>query len=191
MGAHIQGRQGMFHRTLTVFGAVLLAACAQALAIDSPPLDAATSASEASARELLDKLAGRWVLTGDIAGQSTVHDVDAGWSLQNNYVRISETSRELGDNGLPIYEATIFIGWLKDRYVCVWLDNTEVASGDITCSGATAPDSIPFEFRDREGTLIFTNTFSYERNDDTWEWRMANIRDGKAETFGIVSLRRK
>jgi hypothetical protein len=111
--------------------------------------------------------------------------------LQGNYVRISEVSRQRGDDGQPIYEATVFVGWLRDHYVCIWLDNTEVASGEVTCSAADAQDSIPFEFRDAQGSLVFTNTFAYHRADDTWEWRMDNIRNGAATPFARVTLRRR
>lgn len=186
----------MFRRTLIALGAVLLlVACAQTRAVDAhDPLDAATGVPDpegSAPRELLNRLVGRWVLNGVIAGQSTVHDVDAAWVLQRNYVRIREISREKNDDGQPMYEATIFVGWAKDRYVCFWLDNTEVASGDVACTAADAPDLIPLQFRDRKGALIFTNDFSYNRADDAWEWRMANVRNGEADPFGTVSLRRR
>jgi hypothetical protein len=142
---------------------------------------------------MLGRLVGRWVLTGTIAGRSTVHDVEADWVLQRNYVRLSEISRERRDNGQPIYEATIFVGWAEGprHYVCFWLDNTEVASGDVTCSAANAQDAIALEFRDAQGALIFTNTFLYHPDGDTWEWRMDNIRENVAAPFGRVSLRRR
>jgi hypothetical protein len=141
---------------------------------------------------MLERMIGRWVLTGEIAGAATVHDVEATWALQSNYVRITEVSRERGENGLPAYEATIFVGWLAsaDRYVCVWLDNTEVASGEVTCLAPQAADAIPFEFRDRQGDLIFTNTFSYDRTDDSWQWRMVNTTEGREDVFGVVTLHR-
>lgn len=185
----------MLRRPLMGLGALLLTACAQTHAKDSPPsLDSATNVpnqGSSLSQEMLSRLVGRWVLTGVIAGQSTVHDVQAAWVLQRNYVRISEISREKSDNGQPVYEAEVFVGWLKDHYVCIWLDNTEVASGEVTCSAANVPDSIPLEFRDAKGALVFTNTFVYNRAHDTWEWRMANIRDGDAHPFGAVTLSRR
>jgi hypothetical protein len=119
-----------------------------------------------------------------------VHDVEAAWVLQGNYVRITEVSRERDDNGRPAYEAIVFVGWLDDHYVCTWLDNTEVASGEVACAAAPTADAIPFEFRDAQGALIFTNTFAYNRAEDTWEWRLDNIRDGAADPFARVTLRR-
>lgn len=185
----------MLRRMLMVLAMGFATACAQASAIDGrAPLETATSvpvAGSAQAHEMLNRLVGRWTLTGVIAGQSAVHDVEAQWVLQQTYLRISETSRERSESGLPAYEATIYVGWLQDHYVCIWLDNTEVASGDVTCSATPATDAIPFEFRDAQGALIITNTFTYHRAADAWEWRMDNIRDGEAEVFGNVSLQRQ
>jgi hypothetical protein len=180
----------MFRRFLIAMGTMLLIGCAQTQTLrTSPPDEPAASASRSDA--MLNKLVGSWQLTGTIAGQGAVHDVDAEWTLQRNYVRINEVSREKGDNGLPAYQATILIGWLDDHYVCFWFDNTEVASGDVTCRAAETSDSLPFEFRDAEGDLIFTNTFTYDGANDTWRWRLDNIQDGASEMFGDVTLRRE
>ncbi len=173
----------MLHRMTGLLAAFVLTLC-------TPAAATAQDSGNAPAPELLGKLVGRWVLTGTIAGGNTVHDVRAEWVLQGKYMRISEASRERDANGQPQYEATIYVGWLRDRYVCIWLDNTEVASGDVTCSAAPAPDSIPFEFRDRQGALSFVNRFVYHADDDSWEWQMDNIRDGRPVPFGRVRLRR-
>lgn len=179
----------MVRQLLTALAAALLISCAHAQAPDAPA-EANASAADRPAPDLLDRLVGQWVLTGTIAGQDTVHDVQAEWVLQQTYVRISEVSSERDESGRPVYEAIVFVGWLNDHYVCLWLDNTEVASGEITCAAAAAPDSIPFEFRDAQGALIFTNTFSYHRADDTWNWLMVNTDGETLETFAEVTLRR-
>lgn len=119
--------------------------------------------------------------------------MNAVWVLQHNYVRITEVSRERDAAGRPQYEAVIYIGWLDNagRVVCYWFDNTEVATPGVTCSAAQAGDTIPFEFRDTQGGLIFFNTFSYDRNADTWQWNLENLRGEDRETFGLVTLRRR
>jgi hypothetical protein len=193
----VVGEGHMFRRVLTILGAILLAGAAHADAIDASDgtKGAASASAQASptSQEMLSRLVGRWVLTGTIAGEKTVHDVEATWVLQRNYVRINETSREKDGAGQPKYEATIFVGWLEkaNRYVCIWLDNTEVASGEVSCYASQMADSIPLEFRDANGTLIFTNTFVYHRAEDAWEWKMANVRDGQTDVFGMVWLRRR
>ena len=50
---------------------------------------------------LLDRLAGRWVLTGTIAGKPTTHDVVAEWVMEDQYLRIHEVSRELNPKSEP------------------------------------------------------------------------------------------
>lgn len=171
------------HRVTAMLAAFVLSLCAPAAATMQ-------DRGNVAAPDLLDRLVGHWVLTGTIAGQNTVHDVEASRVLQGNYVRISETSRERDAHGRPQYEANIYVGWLRDHYICVWLDNTEVASGEITCAAAPAPDAIPFEFRDRAGALNFVNRFVYHRADDSWEWQMDNIRGGQPVPFARVRLRR-
>jgi hypothetical protein len=187
----------MLRHTLIALGTLLLTACAHVNAAGSAHAQEAAASVPAPGssrpQEMLSRLVGRWVLTGTIAGQSTVHDVEADWALQGNYVRLSEISRERGDNGQPIYEATVFIGWAEGahRYVCIWLDNTEVASGGVTCSAADAQDAIPLEFRDAQGTLILTNTFLYDADSGAWEWRIDNVRGNAVTPFARVSLRRR
>ena len=180
----------MLRQILIALGALAFLASAQtrdsAAAFETAPAASVHAA-------LMDKLTGHWVLTGEIAGQSTVHDVDAEWVLQGNYVRLTETARERGANGAPLYEATVFVGWLESahHYVCLWLDNTEVASGEVTCVAAETAAALPFEFRDAHGALMFTTTFVYHAESDSWDWRMDNIRNGAPTPFARVHLVRR
>ena len=185
----------MFRRILVTFALGCLAACAQAglttaHSLREPP---ATGAAAGSPQELMSKLVGRWVLRGTIAHQNVVHDVEATWHLQGNYVRINEISRERGDNGGARYEATIYVGWLESahRYACIWLDNTEVASGDVTCTTASAQDSMSFEFRDARGALLIATTFVYHVANDTWDWRIDNVSGGHVTPFAALTMHRR
>lgn len=185
----------MLRGILIALTALCLSGCASQSVATHTALETTSRALDdipAASRQMLERMIGRWVLTGEIAGQAATHDVEADWVLQGKYVRITEVSRESGDDGLPAYEATIFVGWLAsaDRYVCLWLDNTEVASGEVTCLAPQAPDAISFEFRDAQGALIFTNTFSYDAAHDAWRWRMVNTSEGRQDLFGDVTLRR-
>ena len=62
---------------------------------------------------LLDKMTGRWVLTGTIAKRSTTHDVDIDWVLNRQYIRIHELSRDKDASGGIGYEAWIYIVWIQ------------------------------------------------------------------------------
>src|SRR5579863_6787257 len=107
--------------------------------------------------DLLDHLAGKWVLQGAIAGQKTVHDVDAQWVLEHQYLSIHEVSREKTARGVPTYEANVFIGWDQKlaQYVCVWLDTYGGMSPESFAGARRHGDEIPFIFK---GTDSATHT---------------------------------
>ena len=131
-------------------------------------LPSAAPAQLATQGTVLDHLAGDWVMTGTIAGDEVVHDVDADWVLAGHYLRFHDFSREREANGDRAYEATVFIGWDAEtgRFVCLWLDVTGgegLASGVL---GYAAPvgDTIPWVFD--VGEYAIHNTFVYHRDDD-------------------------
>ncbi len=141
---------------------------------------------------LLDRLVGDWVLKGELAGKQTVHDVRAGWVLNERYVRLDEVSRDRDAQGRPAYMASIYIGWepRSRTYSCIWLDSTAVAAGGSSCTARPLPDRIPFVFTDRAGTVNFANTFVYDSRKDRWEWQLDDIANGKHTPFGRVVLTR-
>jgi hypothetical protein len=188
----------MFRQIITILALCALNACAHGAALGSERGASLTSGSVAAAGraespELMGRLVGDWVLEGTIAGQNVVHDVNADWALQGNYIRISEVARETGDNGLPAYEAIIYVGWLAsaDHFVCLWLDNTEVASGRVTCRAAPAPDAFAFEFRNENGALMIATTFTYHRDTDSWSWQIDNVEGGARTRFADLTLHRR
>jgi len=73
---------------------------------------AASTAAAQGARppdELLDRMAGRWILEGTIAGKATTHDVDASRVLNGQYLQLHEVSRERDAQGRPAYEAFVYL----------------------------------------------------------------------------------
>ncbi len=142
-----------------------------------------------------EHLAGAWVLRGTIAGKATTHDVTAEWVLGHLYLRLHEISRERDEKGRPLYEAIVLIGrdTAASEYQCLWLDST--AGGGLTpqsiARGKRTGDSVPFLFREADGTVSFNNTFAYDKATDSWTWKMDNVRDGKSVPFGRVRLTRE
>jgi hypothetical protein len=141
---------------------------------------------------LLERLAGKWVLQGTIAGQTTTHDVDAEWVIDHHYLRLHEVSREKNAKGQPQYEATIYIAWNEPtkQFAAVWLDNY---GGLLPASvGLADPkeNEFPFIFKDDKGAVSFSNDFVYDAAADAWEWRMDNVVNGAAKPFGRVKLTR-
>ena len=142
---------------------------------------------------LLDHLAGRWVLGGEIAGKQTTHDVEAEWVLEHHYLRIHETSREKDAKGQPQYEAMVFVGQSNTAkaYTCVWLD--VFGGSSIESIGVAEPkdNTLPFVFKNEKDEVSFRNEFVYNPNADTWEWNMDNVSNGVAKPFGRVTLARR
>jgi len=162
-----------------------MVACAQALSAQSQSPDPL---------QLLDHLAGDWILTGTIAGKQTTHDVQAAWVLRREYLQIHEVSREKNANGEPAYEAIILVSWDANakQYACLWMDSTAggALTSPVTCRAAAAPDSIPFLFTLSPSESLHT-TFRYRRATDRWQWTIDDEKDGKMERFADVELARK
>ena len=163
-------------------------------------LAAALAATAASAQasgppgELLERLAGKWVLEGTMAGKSVTHDVDASPVLNGGYVQLHEVSREKDAQGRPAYEAIVYLTWEPSRgeYSCLWLDSTSNAgiTNGVTCRARPAGDELRLLFRYPAGN-VFHTTFAYDRKADTWEWKMDDEEKGRRVPFARVTLRRK
>ena len=147
---------------------------------------------------LLDHFAGRWVLTGTIAGKPTTRDVTAEWVLGDRYLRVNQVARERDASGHPTYQANVYIGRdpvTKER-TCVWLDSTPGGVDPQSLGRAPAAtasgDSIPFLFRYNDGSRMHT-TFIYDRLRDAWMWRLDEEPAGKSDVrrpFARVTLTR-
>lgn len=168
-------------RKVLLLGVALLGL--QPALADEPPFEDA----------LLDRLVGRWVLTGTIAGGDVTHDITADWVLGHQYLRLDEVSRETDAVGAPQYQATVFIGWDKPsgRYVCLWLDSTGGGglANDVFGHAEPKTDQLAFVFGDDAGRIH--NTFAYDSTSDTWTWAIDNEKSGERSPFARVSLARQ
>ena len=156
----------------------------------APAVSAQTLAERGT---VLDHLSGQWVMTGTIAGQQVVHDIAAEWVLGGHYLYIHELARERDENGMPAYEARVYIGWdaSSERLVCLWLDVT--GGGGLTPEGfgyGTAEgERIPFVWGEGTGSGIH-NTFTYQPEQDSWAWQIDNVHDGEISNFARLALHR-
>jgi hypothetical protein len=185
--------------------ALILAASVAALAgvstdPDSPkaaPNTAASAGDETlhpqAGRPLLERMIGKWVLRGTMAGGEATHDIDAEWVLNRGYVRLHEVSRDLGANGAPNYESLVFISWdqKSGEYSCLLLDS---GSGGISADsmGRAKPsrDTIPFLFKLSNGH-IFHTTLIYDGAPGTWRWLMDDEAGGQLHPFARLTLTKK
>lgn len=142
--------------------------------------------------QLLNHLAGNWVLEGALGGKHSTHDVTADWILNHEYLRFHEVSREQNKNGGPAYEAIVIISWedKTNEYTCLWLDNT--AGGGLSGPIARAKQdgrSIPFIFVLSPNESLQTS-FTYDNAADRWHLTIDDVKDGKSDRFGDVTLTR-
>lgn len=171
----------------------LLAACFLCLCFSLAAVSLAQQPATNAPLELLDHLAGQWVLQGTIAGKQTTHNVQADWVLKHEYLRLHEVSQEKDPKGDPAYEAIVFVSWdpKTQQYACLWLDST--AGGGLSAQGLAhgkkSGDSIPFLFTVSPSDSI-QNTFAYDRATDTWKWPIDDESNGKSERFADVKLSR-
>jgi hypothetical protein len=144
--------------------------------------------------QLLDHLAGDWVLTGTIAGKPTTHDVEARWVLRREYLQIHEVSREKDAKGEPAYEAIVLVSWdaKAGQYACLWMDSTAggALTSPVTCRATPSGDAIPFLFTLSPTERLHT-TFAYRKETDTWQWTIHDEANGKTKRFADVVLKRK
>lgn len=144
--------------------------------------------------ELLDRMAGNWLMSGTIGGNQITHDLVAEWVLGHQYLRFHEVAREVDSEGVPAYESIVFIGWHQptSRYTCLWLDVTGSGAQFPDATGYAEPgvDELAFVFDTGDESVIHT-TFTYEREADTWHWLIAIDRGAKQSIFARVSLIRQ
>jgi len=130
------------------------------------------------------------VLTGTILGKQTVHDVEASWVLNHQFVQLHEVSRETTVKGAPAYEALVFLGWdeKRQKYVAHWID---VFGGGFSLreDGLREKSSIPLVFKSEEGA--FYTTFVYESGSGDWEWTMDSEENGKTVPFARLRMAKR
>jgi len=141
---------------------------------------------------LVEHLAGQWILRGTIAGKPVVHDITAQWTLAHQYLEIREVSRETTADGLPAYQARIFIGWDQSKgiYDCVWLDDYGSISTQSLGYAPAAKTQMAFVFYDRDDPDSFHTTFSYDAVADRWAMNMDRASGGKLTAFARTILTR-
>ena len=137
---------------------------------------------------LLDSLTGHWLLTGEVMGQATTHEVDAAWVLNHQYVRLHEISREKNAAGLPQYEACVYIGWdtVKKQYIVHWID---VYGGGFSLRGTAEkkPSLIAMVFKAEDGSRFLTN-FIRDEAAHQWRWTMDSEKNGSTTPFARLKL---
>lgn len=146
----------------------LFALTVSALALtkeQTPPLD---SPHHIFQDELLDKMAGRWKLTGTIRGKSVEHAVETQWILNHQFLHVHEKDVATP----PAYEANVMIGYdnTSERYVAHWIDVGGGRFSETLGFGTRSGDQIEFVFEYPDGP--FRTTFHWLSDKKQWQWQM-------------------
>ena len=139
--------------------------------------------------DLLDHLAGKWQLTGQIAGRKATHQVEAEWVLNHQFLRIHERDSAPAVNGNSPYEAMVFVGRddMSERYVAHWMDIFGGRWSETLGYGTRTGDAIDFVFEYPDGP--FHTTFRWVEDKKQWEWKMrSHEKNGGWSDFGLMQL---
>jgi hypothetical protein len=148
-------------------------------------------AQQPSADMLLNHITGKWLLKGTIAGADIEHDITATWVLGHQYIELKETSRHKQADGMPDYDAMVFISRdnTKNQYDCLWLDNTSNSglANEIIAHAPVKPDTLAFLFKISDHSYFHT-TLSYNAANNCWHWLLTSDENGKMEVFADAMM---
>lgn len=149
-------------------------------------LTCGTSLAQAPPRDpFLDQLVGTWQASGTIGGDRIGYDVQAKWTLENNFLEI-----DLTDTAKVVqYMAHVYIGYdgRSERYVMHWLDNLGARFSETLGYGTLKDNTIAFRFEYPDGPFI--NALSYDRSSRSWTMHSTTKNSkGEWEVFGDVRL---
>jgi len=137
---------------------------------------------------LLEKITGKWTVSGDIGGEKIGYHFMAAWELNHQFIELS-----IADTALhPQYTAKVFIGYdcISERYVAHWLDNFGGRFSETLGYGCKTGNSIEFRFEYPDGPFI--NKFIYNNNKDSWQFH-TTTKNSKGDwvVFGDMYLQRE
>jgi hypothetical protein len=140
--------------------------------------------------DLLDKMAGRWKLTGTIRGHSVEHAVEAQWVLNHQFLQVHEKDTAPPPKGTgPAYEVNAMIGYdnTSERYVAHWIDVYGGRFSETLGYGTRSADQIEFIFEYPDGP--FHTTFHWIADKKQWQWQMRTKNSaGKWVDFANLTL---
>lgn len=141
--------------------------------------------------DLVDHMAGNWKVSGEILGQASHHEVHAEWALNHQFVVMHEKTAADAPPGERPYEAIWFLSYdtISERYVIHLLDVFGARYSETLGYGTRDGNALRFIFEYPDGP--FHTTFLWNRDADSWEWRMEQKdKNGKWSPFGDLKLTR-
>ena len=144
-----------------------------------------------SAADLLNKLVGRWDLTGQMGQTPLQQRVECHWVLGGLFVQLHFISVLPPPKGNTPYEALYHIGYNEHQgiYVLHLLDTFGVGTSCIVGIGKREGDSIPFVFEYEDGP--FTNRLSWDAGTETWTFEQTHLQGGAVHVFATKRMMRQ
>jgi hypothetical protein len=157
-----------------------------ALVVAATALHAQAPAA-AHADSLLERLVGRWRMTGSVRGKPVTYTMDAARTLQRSFVELHMTDVARP----PDYEARAFVGTdSTGRIIGHWLDRFGAAYSIPHATGGVRGDTLVMTFAYADGP--FRDTFVYHRGRDRWSIRMeSGDSTGAWRPFASYEVRRR
>jgi hypothetical protein len=141
--------------------------------------------------DLVDHLAGSWMLEGPVMGHVGHHDVQAEWVLNHQFLRIHEKTVANAPAGEHRYEATWFLGYdpVSERYILHLMDVFGARFSETLGYGTRDGNAIHFVFEYPDGP--FHTTFRWSPETNSWQWLMEQKnKEGKWTQFADLKLTR-
>ena len=141
--------------------------------------------------DLADRMAGTWILTGQVMGREAHHEVEAEWVLNHQFVRIHEKTAASAPASERRYEAIWFLGYdaVSERYVLHLMDVFGTRYSETLGYGTRNGNAIRFVFEYPDGPFHTTCRWSPETG--AWQWLLEQKdKDGKWTNFADFKLTR-
>lgn len=144
--------------------------------------------AQVPSRDLLNRLAGSWTMTGTVQKKHVQYYAEARWVLQNGFI-----SLHMKDTASPPeYEANLFIGLDPSKNQCVahWLDSFGGAGSRVVGLGPVTSDKVEIVYPYEEGR--FRNVFRYNSAKDEWSLVIESEgKDGQWSGFAQYIMKRR
>jgi len=139
--------------------------------------------------DLLDKLAGKWTISGSMMGRELLQECSGEWVLHHKFMRLDcRETRKPPLLGVQ-YESTMYVGCSSDsqRYVIHLLDI--FGGGDVLGFGSRTGQAIQFTWVSPDS--VIENTFTWDAKLGVWTSSIRQKdRSGQWYIFAEKKLRR-
>jgi hypothetical protein len=136
----------------------------------------------------LDRLQGRWVMTGTLGGKPVRYRADGQRVLQGRFLRL----HMIDAASPPQYEADVFIGFDPNAhdYIAHWLDRFGAAGSRVVAQGKRSGEQLVIAFPYADGA--FRDTFIWRPATESWSLLLeSQATDGTWSTFASYTLTRR